>query len=379
MPRDSTGNYASPSSQFNPNTTISSNVMNGKLNDIGDEITDSLSRSGKGGMTGALRCSNGTIGAPSLSFSNDTGYGWYRNGSGDIRFSGASTDIQKWSTAEVRVYNAFKVSAGGITVDAGGLIVTAGGFTVTAGGLTVVAGGASLTGSAPSQGGVAGANTLEASGSLSGVSGEGHALTTLAKFNAGGNVGRLNARSQNRTTVVDWHEVRAGLSYDIDNVVGSGGSAYFSYTEGLRISGAVDATATDPTNAVELANGNLKLSGTPPAKDESIANTLTSANIINVRATVEPNATTPVLHDGIHVQTVATSGANVFRITFNTSFANANYTATFGTNDGTYMPIASAMNAAYIEVGAQGGAALGTSYAGSSATRIMVQISGRQA
>jgi hypothetical protein len=55
MPRDSSGTYtASPSSPFVTNTPISSSVANARSSDVATEITDSLSRTGKGGMLSPL-------------------------------------------------------------------------------------------------------------------------------------------------------------------------------------------------------------------------------------------------------------------------------------------------------------------------------------
>jgi hypothetical protein len=150
---------------------------------------------------------------------------------------------------------------------------------------------------------------------------------------------------------------------------------------GAQIAAGTAATATDPTNAAELANGNLLLSGTAPNSDESIPKTITPANILNVRATIEPHATTPVLRDGAHVTSVATSGANVLRITFASSFANDEYTVTVGSNNSGYQVHVAAVNVAYVEIAATAAgvaAPIGTSYAGSAATRLYVHISGRQ-
>ena len=149
MGRDSTGNYSSPSGDFVTNTVIDSNVMNGKLSDIGTEMTDSLSRSGKGGMTAPLRVADGTINLPAYAFTSETTFGLRRAGTTDLRVAKDGTDLFKWTATENRSLQALKVTTGGLTVDAGGA-------TITAGGLTVTAGGAAVTGSLPAQGGVEG-------------------------------------------------------------------------------------------------------------------------------------------------------------------------------------------------------------------------------
>ena len=65
-------------------TAISSTWANNTLSDISTELTDSLSRSGKGGMLAALRTVDGTVAAPGWSFTNETGTGLYRIGASDV-------------------------------------------------------------------------------------------------------------------------------------------------------------------------------------------------------------------------------------------------------------------------------------------------------
>ena len=55
--------------------------------DLAAEIQDSLSRSGKGGMTAPFKNADGTEGAPGLAFTNETSTGWYRSAAGVIRMS----------------------------------------------------------------------------------------------------------------------------------------------------------------------------------------------------------------------------------------------------------------------------------------------------
>lgn len=334
MSRDSSGNYTSPSTSFVTGTTISSSVMNGKLDDLGNEITNSLDRNGKGGMLARMRGVDGTTAAPAYSFTSETDIGFYRAGAGDVRFADGAADLLKISAAENRSLVGFKITTGGATIDAGGLTVTAGGATVTAGGLTVTAGGLSVVtggtssvGSTPAQGGVAGANTLEASGALSTTSGHSHAISTAAKTTtAGPNVVRLNVRTENSAAVTTWDQVRLGLSYDVDSVVGSGGSFYLSKT-GARLAGGTAATATDPANALELTNGNLKLSGTAPNKDEGLSNTLTPANMVKAWANVTADgAGNVILNDGFNIASVSLSAGDLV-VTIADDFANTTYTA----------------------------------------------------
>lgn len=77
MPRDINGNYTLPTS-VNPvaaDTLITSNWANTTLNDIATGLTESLSSSGAGGMSAALKIIDGTLAAPGLAFSNDSNTG----------------------------------------------------------------------------------------------------------------------------------------------------------------------------------------------------------------------------------------------------------------------------------------------------------------
>lgn len=68
--RNSVGTYTLP--EGNPvvsGTTIASTWANSTLNDIAVELTNSLDRQGRGSMLAPLRLSQGTAGAPALTFS----------------------------------------------------------------------------------------------------------------------------------------------------------------------------------------------------------------------------------------------------------------------------------------------------------------------
>ncbi len=85
MPRNGSGTFNLVSG--NPvvtGTTIESNWANTTLSDIATTLTDSLSRSGQGGMTAALRIADGSQGAPGVGFANETGSGFYRAGTGEV-------------------------------------------------------------------------------------------------------------------------------------------------------------------------------------------------------------------------------------------------------------------------------------------------------
>ena len=69
MPRDSSGNYTLPSG--NPvvsGTTITSNWANDTMSDVGNELTNSLSRDGQGGMLAPLQFVDGALLEPAITF-----------------------------------------------------------------------------------------------------------------------------------------------------------------------------------------------------------------------------------------------------------------------------------------------------------------------
>jgi hypothetical protein len=82
--RGGTGTYSLYASPVVSGTTISSTYWNNTLADLATEITDSLSRSGKGGMLAPLALTVGSVTAPSIYFSGDTNTGIYTTFADDL-------------------------------------------------------------------------------------------------------------------------------------------------------------------------------------------------------------------------------------------------------------------------------------------------------
>ncbi len=83
MARDLSGTYTLASGNpVTTGTTITSAWANNTFSDLATEVTDSLSRSGYGGMLAPLRVTNGTVSVPSISFTAATNYGAYYDSSG---------------------------------------------------------------------------------------------------------------------------------------------------------------------------------------------------------------------------------------------------------------------------------------------------------
>jgi len=86
MPRDSAGNYTLPAG--NPvlsSTIIDTSWANPTMEDLGDSLTNSLSRNGEGGMLVPFKNVDGTVAAPGITFTTELGTGIYRFGAGDMR------------------------------------------------------------------------------------------------------------------------------------------------------------------------------------------------------------------------------------------------------------------------------------------------------
>lgn len=86
MPRDGSGNYTLPAGNpVSSDTTIESTWANSTMDDLAAALTDSLSRSGQGGMLVPLTFSDGTEALPGIAWANELGTGFRRAASGDMR------------------------------------------------------------------------------------------------------------------------------------------------------------------------------------------------------------------------------------------------------------------------------------------------------
>lgn len=94
MPRNSSGVYSLPAG--NPvvsGTTIASTWANTTLPDIGSELTNSLDRSGRGGMLAPLKGIDGIVTAPLFAFTNEPTTGFWRKSAGVLSVSIIGTEI----------------------------------------------------------------------------------------------------------------------------------------------------------------------------------------------------------------------------------------------------------------------------------------------
>ena len=125
MPRDASGNYTLPAG--NPvvtGTTVDSSWANDTMDDIKDVLTDSLSRSGDGGMLVPIEFSSGLVGAPGITWTSEPTSGFYLAATNDMRVSIAGS-VRARFRADAN--NPFQVWAGGAWGD---ILVTTGNQTI---------------------------------------------------------------------------------------------------------------------------------------------------------------------------------------------------------------------------------------------------------
>lgn len=122
MPRDGSGIYhLPPSNPVIPFTTIATAWANPTMTDIADALTDSLSRTGLGGMLVPFKIADGTLPAPGLAFSNETGLGIRRSALGVMSFVNSGDDVMQilsdrvLSPMRTDLYNYTTFNAAGFT------------------------------------------------------------------------------------------------------------------------------------------------------------------------------------------------------------------------------------------------------------------------
>jgi len=124
MSRDASGTFTNVAGiPVTTATVISSTVFNNEMADLATEMTDSLSRSGKGGMTAAMKQIDGSAAAPAYSFTNETSSGLYRNAASDLRIAVAGVNKASFIAAGTSILAGISTTPGasaalgGVTAD----------------------------------------------------------------------------------------------------------------------------------------------------------------------------------------------------------------------------------------------------------------------
>ena len=222
MPRNSSGTYTLPAGNpVVPGDTIDAAWANDTLNDLATEITNSLSRTGAGGMLAPFRVTNGSSSAPSLAFVNETNTGFYRAGTAEVWFVVQGVPMMVWSSV-------------GVAMNTGKTFTVPG--TVTFGSTLSVAGAVSLASTL----GVTGAIT--ASGGLIG--------------NVTGNVTSVGASSLYDLTVTNSLDMSNKVISNVATPVADTDAANKTYVD--SIAQGIDAKAS----CLVATTANITLSGT---------------------------------------------------------------------------------------------------------------------
>jgi hypothetical protein len=326
MSRDSGGNYTLPNAAFVSGTVISSSVMNSNFTDLSSEITNSLDRNGKGGMLARLRGVDGTSALPAYAFTSETTLGFYRSASNDLRASSNGTDIMKWSSTAITLYQAFTAEKGGTitqsTANTAGLTVTGNG---TAAGAVVTGGSSAGNGLTITGGAGNGVGAVIAGGST----GRGATISAGGGNNTGVTVTGAGTGVGGAFT--------GGATGDGLTATGGGsGKTGGVFTGGAGGAGAIGipgtaATATTRQTALAAQSGDIAFTSvTNPNSDVAFTNTVSPKNITKAWASITfggGGLSDVTLNDGFNIASVSSIDNIKYTvtITFGSAFANANF------------------------------------------------------
>ena len=140
MARNATGTYTLPVG--NPvvtGTTIAITWANTTFNDVATELTDSLSRTGKGQMTAQLGVIEGVLAAPGLYFGSDTSSGFFRNGV-DISATISGILVAEFNDAGIETPALNATAIGNVTPGTGVFTTISASGTITFGTLVLASG-----------------------------------------------------------------------------------------------------------------------------------------------------------------------------------------------------------------------------------------------
>ena len=230
MPRNSSGVYTLPSGNpVVPGTTIDAAWANDTMEDMANELTNSLSRTGAGGMLAPFRIADGTVTGPGLSYLNETNTGLYRSGAGSTWMSVLGVNTVQFSTVGLTIPFGKALTAQGNASVAGTLAVT---------GATTLASTLAVTGALTATGGVLG-NVTAGSGT-----------STFNNVTINGNL--------------DMDAGSSGTITNLPNPTNSGDAANKAYVDSqdaLRLA----LTGGTMTGAIAMSTNKITGLGTPSA------------------------------------------------------------------------------------------------------------------
>lgn len=234
MPRNSSGVYTLPSGNpVVPGTTIDAAWANDTMEDMANEITNSLSRTGAGGMLAPFRIANGTVTAPGLSYLNETNTGLYRSGAGSVWMSVLGVNTVQFSTV-------------GLTIPFGKALTAQGNASVA--GTFSVAGATTL------------ASTLAVTGALSATGG------VLGNVTAASGTSTFNNVTINGD--LDMNAGSSGTITNLPNPVNSGDASNKAYVDS-QVATRLALTGGTMTGVIAMSNNKVTGLATPTADQDA--------------------------------------------------------------------------------------------------------------
>jgi hypothetical protein len=109
--RNSSGTMVAINGPYTAGSVISSSVINARLADIENELTNSVDKGGRTVMTAPLPLSNGTFALPSLTFGTDTDTGIYRIGANNLGVTAGGGKVLDVATTGLGVTGTLAVSS----------------------------------------------------------------------------------------------------------------------------------------------------------------------------------------------------------------------------------------------------------------------------
>ena len=324
MPRDTAGNYNLPAG--NPVASgeiISASWANSTMGDLGQTLSASLDRYGRGGMLAPFQFTDGTEAAPGATWSNEPTTGFYRAAYGDVRMSVVGQDSQRWTDTSSYLWRngqweeilTSSGGSGGTTIN--DLVVT-GSFTspgiddnATSTAITIDGSGDFLVGSGSKTYTVgSGAYELDIAGGLNLSSGrdDGTSMTfevsnaERMRIDAGGNVGIGDTTSYLSAANRKVLHVTGGSDGSILGLKGTTGDFYIhsggSGSTDVNIVNRADGDMTfltDNTEAMRIdSTGNVGVGTSTTSIPQKLCvedtATTTTSTYIQVKSGIEGNA-----------------------------------------------------------------------------------------
>lgn len=186
MPRNASGIYTLPAGNpVTPGDVVDAAWANSTLSDIATEITNSLSRTGAGGMIAPFRVADGSVTTPGVAFLNETNTGMYRASAGTYAVSILGVNTATFSTVGLTIPSNRALTAQG-NASVGGTLAVTGAATMSStlavtGAITATGGVvANVTGNVTAAAGSSSFNDVVITGSLDMTAGSSATITGLS-------------------------------------------------------------------------------------------------------------------------------------------------------------------------------------------------------